>query len=73
MTARTVTAAAAKRDFDKVLEALKDGPVSITRAGKLIAVLSPPAPRSGCMAGSARILVDDIVGIDTSEDWGRLA
>ena len=55
MSARTVTAAAARRDFDKVLASLKHGPVSITRAGVVAAVIAPPSQSSfGCM-GTARV------------------
>lgn len=72
MTARTVTTAAARKDFDKVLASLKDGPVSITRGGIVVAVLAPAAPSSfGCMAGQVKVL-GDIVGPDLTENWGRL-
>lgn len=74
MTARTFTVAAAKRDLDKVLRAAQEGPVSLTERGRTVAVLSSSRPSPlGCMAGTVRVLVDDIESIDTSEDWGRLA
>ena len=73
MTLRTFTVAAAKQDLDEVLRAVQEGPVSLTQQGQTVAVLSPPMSRSGCMAGTVRVLVDDIVSVDTSEDWGRLA
>ena len=72
MTARTVTTADAREDFDSVLASLKDGPVSITRGGVVVAVLAPAKPSSfGCMAREAKVL-GDIVGPDLTEDWGRL-
>lgn len=72
MPARTVTAAAARKDFDKVLASLEDGPVSITRGGVVVAVLVPAKPSSfGCMAGEAHVF-GDIEGPDLTEDWGRL-
>lgn len=73
MTARTLTTAAARRDFDKVLEALKDGPVSLTQRGRVVAVVTPARTSPfGCMAGTVKDHVTDIVGVDTSDDWGRL-
>ena len=73
MTARTLTTAAARRDFGKVLEALKDGPVSLTERGRVVAVVTPARTSPvGCMAGTVKQLVEDIEAIDTSGDWGRL-
>ncbi len=73
MTARTITLAAAKRDLDRVLKAAQEGPVSLTDRGRTVAVvtLAQRVP-FGCMAGTGHQNVEDIVGIDTSADWGRL-
>jgi prevent-host-death family protein len=70
---RTVTATAAKADFLRLLdEAVAGEEIEITRHGRPVARLVPPAgPRSmeGMFQGLARTAVDEEKLIDTEEMW----
>lgn len=70
---KTVTATAAKANFLRLLdEAVAGEEIEITRHGRPVARLVPPAgPRSmeGMFQGLARTAVDEEKLIDTEEMW----
>ena len=71
--AKTVTATAAKANFLRLLdEAVAGEEIEITRHGRPVARLVPPAgPRSmeGMFQGLARTAIDEEKLIDTEEMW----